>query len=581
MKLIFVASGLICSAVAFAGDTLPVATSIAREVIVSDTQTVASPTASFRFVGDIDASNTNVRFQMQYSLDGAAVWKSAGLAGHIKIANGVTGNQVLQGNAAGQFKVETLALSDDGKTLFATLLVNAGTAVIKQPVISISSGSTAESPTIANLKQVVGTLDRCDTDVRKLSVNIKHYVALSNPAILATDANATPSEHLTPGARVSFALLTFPTNLQIRVRPASGNANLSANNGYTEFTGSATGVDADGNPSSFVGPRLMNLGTVRVIQNALAYDLDLIHQYRLTGISINDGIVATASASLQDGHIEAERLDVVVNASPTPARGGKLFLSSDQNCGTEITGSAVTFTSNQSSGPVTLSVPTAQLASALGPDLLVGSNAKPINVCYDVSGAASIPSTNFNVSSATLVKASQGSTAAMEQNNRCDGALYNLAGSLKIDVRNYAADQRADGWRSILRLINASETRTAEVYGQYILSNGNYGKWGKLITLAPRAVALLTPEDVAAALTQAPTVTGAADNIPPSKNGPAPRLRIMTDTSDSLRVQNYLYNPISQNFIEASSMQGADSATDAGSVQRLNQDAQSGLNGGR
>ncbi|KAF0813423.1 hypothetical protein IGB42_01774 [Andreprevotia sp. IGB-42] len=578
MKYLFAATSLLLTTTAFAGEIPSVPTTIAREVITSDSQTLAAPAVSFRFSNDIDAQASSVTFQMQYTLDGGAAWKTTGNATHIKLADGVVGTQIAQGSAAGQFKVDALKISGDGKTLFATLTVNAGAAaVIRQPVISIAaSGTLTDSPTIGQLKQLSGTLDRCDTAVKVLKVSIKHYLALSDPQTLANDSNATASEHLSGSPKTLQNLLLFSSNLLVIVGRSGGNAALSASNGYSAFVGSVTAAD-DWIPSSFISSKLLNLGFVRVGSNAHGYDLDLTQQYLLNGMNAA-GISATANAAVQDGHIEAERLDVEINASPAPASGSKLFLSSAADCSAIIPGSSVSFT-NSSSGPIQLSVQTGQLAAALS-----GDTAKSVYICYDVTGASSIPSTNFTVSAATLVKAAQGNALMAEQNNRCDGSLYNLAGSIKIDIRNYAADGRSDGWISVLRVINASETRNAEVYGQYILANGKYGKWGKLLTLAPRAVAMLNPTEVATKLVNAPTAPGASEDSAPSALGAAPRLRITSETTDSLRVQNYLYNPLSQNFIEASGTQGADLITENQRIpaaQLLNQDAQFGLNGGR
>jgi hypothetical protein len=175
-----------------------------------------------------------------------------------------------------------------------------------------------------------------------------------------------------------------------------------------------------------------------------------------------------------------------------------------------------------------------------------------------------------------------------EQNNFCKGNLFALSGSVKIDVRNYASAGRSDKWVSVLRVVNPSETRTVDVFGQYIFPDGTYGRWGKLGTLAPRAAVNWDAQTVDAALTNAPAhVSNSALNntgaLPAA--GTAPRLRITSPNADTLRVQNYLYNPDSKNFIEASSTQGVDFAgnTDrapVGEGQYQDQDAHKGLNGG-
>ncbi|SMC29435.1 hypothetical protein SAMN02745857_03833 [Andreprevotia lacus DSM 23236] len=567
MKFAFLAACAFPLATAvMAGDTMPLPTAIAREVITDNAQTLSSPSLSFRFTHDVDGRTAASTFQMQYTLDSGALWNDVGDASQIKLADGVSGTPLTQGSGPGQFQVVALALSADRKTLFTTLTVNG--VLVQQPIITLAGG-TGNAPTLRNLKQVVGDVGSCDTSVKTLAVGIKHYLALSNPQALATDSNATPGEHLVIGARIYQTLLMFPTNLLVAITSSTGNASLSANNNFSAFLGNPGSFDANtGQSWSYVSPTLANLGFISLKQNSMGYDLDLAHQYLLNNNG-SSGLSATATASSNAGAIETQRFDVVLNASPAPANGSKLFLSSNDNCSNPISGSNVTLGSSTTM-PITLSVGTSQLVNALSQRLYV---------CYDVSGSNNIPSSRFTVASATLVKAANNpGNPLAEQNNSCSGSLYSLANTIKIDVRNYAANGRTDGWLSVLRIINTSENQTADIYGQYILANGNYGRWGKLLTLAPRATAMVSPQDVADKLRNAPTYNGPAENAAPSADGAAARLRITSDTSDSLRVQNYLFNPISQNFIEASGAQGGDLN---GNSQTLSQDAQSGLNGGR
>ena len=156
---------------------------------------------------------------------------------------------------------------------------------------------------------------------------------------------------------------------------------------------------------------------------------------------------------------------------------------------------------------------------------------------------------------------------------------------MKIDVRNYATPSTGGNWTSVLRLINPSEVNTATVYAQLIHADGSYGNWGKIETLKPRAVSNLTATAINAMLTNVPTTAGAAlGTAQPTANanGAGDRLRISAEGVGSLRVQNYLYNPDSKNFIEASSTQGVDfeGTTDrapASEGQYQDQDAQTGL----
>jgi hypothetical protein len=170
-----------------------------------------------------------------------------------------------------------------------------------------------------------------------------------------------------------------------------------------------------------------------------------------------------------------------------------------------------------------------------------------------------------------------------EQNNFCKGPLFALASGVKIDVRNYAT-AATSGWLSVIRVINPSETNTAVVYGQLIHADGKYGNWGQIATLAPRAVANLRSDQINPMLDKVPTTVtpGAPGPVDNGASKAGDRLRITADGVGSLRVQNYLYNPASQNFIEASSSQAVDfdGTVDRAPVnegQYQSQDAQTGL----
>jgi hypothetical protein len=132
-------------------------------------------------------------------------------------------------------------------------------------------------------------------------------------------------------------------------------------------------------------------------------------------------------------------------------------------------------------------------------------------------------------------------------------------------------------------LINPSETNTATVYGQLIHSDGSYGGWGQITTLAPRAAANFSSTQIDALLTGTPATNGTgyvAGAVAPVAQGLGERLRVTAEGVSALKVQNYLLNGSNGNFIEASSSQGVDfdSSTDRAYDSQLNdQDAQRGL----
>jgi len=607
---------------AYAGQIQSSSVSVAREVIISDAQAVTSPRIAYRFAGDVDARSQNQTFQVQFTLTNGALWTSAGTVPAapyatptLLVTDGVTAAAAVLGT---DYTVGTLSLSADKTTLFATITVlQSGVGLIKQPLISISSDTVtaANNPTIKNLKTVVGTVAACDTVVKTLPVSFKHYVALTNPATLAGDANATPDEHNRGGATNTTTLISFPTNIKVTVTPSIGNAKIdvSAAGQSLAFAGAALGAAPTAPVADSVvavnPTKVVNLGAVSLSQQASGYDANLADQY-LLGDAAGDadavaGVFGTATAAYgvgsttpDGGTLEVKQVDVVVSASQGFVVGGNLFLNTAADCaaGTAIGGTAsVAITAVNATTPVTLTIPTASVNAAFG---ATGTN--PVYVCYGAGGtvaapavaATPIPTSTFAIDAATLVKAPDtGANTFSEQNNSCNGPLFALSGSVKIDVRNFADASRTDGWMSIVRLINNSESRTSNVYGQYIHADGKYGKWGKLATLAPRAVLNMTSAQIDAKLTSAPIHATAANNAAAgdtphnATTQDAPRLRITTSDGNTLRVQNYLFNPASQNFIEASSSQGVDftGAADRAPVnegQYQDQDAQVGLNGG-
>lgn len=600
---------------AYAGQIQSSSVSIAREVITADTQAVNTPSVSYRFAGDVDARLQTQTFQVQFTLGNGAEWATAGADNAIVVTDGVSGLPSEISNAANSgnlpvYSIVAKNLSTDKKTLWVTIRVaQASNALIRQPIVTIGGqayitvdnagghpgastpAAAPTKPTVVKLKQVVGTVGECDTAVKTLPVSFKHYVALSNPSDIADDVTATPDEHTRGGATNSTTLITFPTNILIAVNKSIGDNKIDVATSGVSFATSNPGgtfvaTDVNGNGSAYRSSTLANLGNVRATQNAQGYDSNLADNYLLSDAGVTSVAAAgVATSSTVAGEVEVKQVDVKVSASQGFVEGGSLFLSAVADCSAALASTTVAISSTNAAGPITLTIPTATIANAFD-----ATGASPVHVCYQVPSGASaklIPASSFYVDAATWVKAPAGTVDTNEQDNFCKGPLYPLSGSIKIDVRNYAAKGRTDGWMSVIRLINNSETRIASVYGQYIHADGKYGKWGKLADLAPRAVLNMTPDQVDAKLTSAPAHATVANNATAAvpATGDAPRLRITTETGDTLRVQNYLYNPASENFIEASSSQGVDfsgsnSRAPASEGQYQDQDAQKGLNGG-
>ncbi|MBI1891027.1 MAG: hypothetical protein HYS18_10295 [Burkholderiales bacterium] len=607
---------------AYAGQIQASSVSIAREVITTDTQAVIAPSVAYRFSGDVDARVQTQTFQVQFTL-GSGAWAAAPTATAISVADGVSGALADQGaQGAGDYSVSNIGLSTDKKTLWATITVwNAsatdGTALftlvntrlIKQPLISINVTSNnvagtnptnvaAQRGTVNGLFTVVGDLvvdaaaGTCSA-VKTMPVTFKHYTALSNPAAIATDSTATPDEHVRAGSTNTATLITFPTNILPVITTSTGNAKINAAGANLNFSGTATGGAA---PDSWINATVVNLGKISLSQNAQGYDANLQNNYLLTGNPANGGVSAVATATLTNGNVEASSLTATVTATNGFVSGGTLWLDSSAVCaggGGIVSGgaAATAITAGTAAGPITLTVNTAQLNAALS-----GTGTRDLHVCYGVNGVATaIPQSAFTTK-VVLVKAAAGANLN-EQNNTCSGPHYSLGGGVKIDVRNYATSKANGGWLSVIRLINPNETRAVDVYGQIIHPDGTYGPWGLLTSglnagtanadkLAPRAVLNLTSTQVDAKLTNAPAhaTTALNGSSTPVASDTGARLRITSNAASTLRVQNYLYNPDSKNFIEASSTQGVDFE---GSIDRApvnegqyqDQDAQKGLNG--
>jgi len=587
--------------IAYAGQIQASSVSIAREVITTDVQTIISPSIAYRFSGDVDARQQDQTFQVQFTL-GSGSWAAAPTAPAISVTDGVSG-ALLDQNV--DYTVDTIGLGNTDTTVWATITVKnvGGVQLVKQPLISVNVSSntisgvaavntSANRGTVDGLKTVVGDLVADYTAsalcqaVKNLTVDFKHFTALSSPTTLATTANATADEHTRVGATNTATLITFPTNLLPVVTTSTGNTAINPATMNLAFTGSATAGAA---PDAWVSTTIVNLGMIALTQNATGYDSNLVNQYLLTGFAAD----AAATATKVDGSVETASVDVVVTPSTNGfVSGGTLWLDTAATCGgTKVSGGGVAtaISALNANSPITLTIATAQLtAGALG-----ANGVAPVYTCYGVNGVTTaIPQSSFSVK-ATATKSAAGANLN-EQNNVCGGSHYSLGGGVKIDVRNYANSKDLGGWLSVIRLINNNESRAVDVWGQLIHADGTYGPYGLLTSgqnagtanankLAPRAVLNLTSSQVDALLINAPA-SAANGSATPVASDTGARLRIISNAGSTLRVQNYLYNPNSQNFIEASSTQGVDfeGTTDrapAADGQYQQQDAQAGLNG--
>jgi hypothetical protein len=581
--------------VAVAGNIQSSSIAIARETITADTQVVTAPLITYSFQGAINATLQAQTLQVQLVLTNGGTWNAAA-AGSIDLygasisSNGATQAAAVLPGTGGATQPLIGTTTTTGDTLFVTFTIPQG-ANNNFPTPVIRFNPTAGA--VANLKSLftapVKTVADCDTNAYTLPVAVKHFTAVTSAGTVANGTtNGVADEHVRAGNNSTGTLLTFPTNIAIDVtksgqvagKPGTAKVNPAAT---TQFV-----VAADATTQNAT---LVNLGSVALRQQSTGYDSGLqdTYGYDTTTIGIatavkNGSVAATAS----DGFIEAESLAVTVTSTQGFATGSSIYLSTTASCAAAIAG---TTTATTAALTATSTITTANLAAMYGNAAAVATatfpafTAQTVHVCYSVAGVTSaIPPSAFTAS-AVLKKATAGVLPYLEQNNSCSGALFPLTSGVKIDVRNYATSATNGGWISVIRLINPSEVNTATVYGQLIHSDGSYGGWGALGTLKPRAAKNMTSAEIDALLTGTPVTNGTGyvgGVVAPAASDTGDRLRITADGVGSLRVQNYLYNPDSKNFIEASSTQGVDfdGTTDrapASEGQYQDQDAQRGL----
>jgi hypothetical protein len=580
--------------VAVAGNIQSSSISIAREAVTDDTQVVTAPLITYSFQGAINATLQAQTLQVQLVLTNGGTWNAAA-AGSIDMygasisSDGTTQVAAVLPGTGGATQPLIGTTTTTGDTLFVTFTIPKG-ANNNFPAPVIRFNPTAGA--VANLKGIftapVKTIADCDTNSYKLPVAVRHFTAVTSSATVANGTtNGVADEHVRSGNNSTGTLLNFPTNIVIDVvksgqvagKPGTAKVNPAST---TQFVAAADATTQN--------TTLVNLGSVSLRQLATGYDSGLqdpyIYDVTTTGIAtaVKNGSVAGTAA---DGFVEAESLAVTVTSTLGFATGSSIYLSQTASCAAPITG---TTTATTTAVTATSTITTTNLAALYSNGLAAATatfpafTAQTVHICYSVAGATSaIPPSAFTASA--VLKKATGALPYTEQNNSCSGALFPLSSGVKIDVRNYATSKTNGGWVSVIRLINPSETNTATIYGQLIHADGSYGGWGSLGTLKPRAAKNMTSAAIDALLTGTPVTNGAGyvgGVVAPAAADTGDRLRITADGVGSLRVQNYLYNPDSKNFIEASSTQGVDfdgtaERAPVSEGQYQDQDAQRGL----
>lgn len=579
-------------------------TTLATEVIYANNQVVRAPSKSYTFAGAVDARNNEQRLQLQWKLSGTALqWALGQAGGDVNFgANGQTlvslpaaqtllrvsgtdgANAAIGWNGAAVgaltgFQVQAF-LADAQTLVFNVTIPQNAANLINNAVFTINGsdfagGATPANVGVTNVLSVSGQT-ACVAPSTSTDIEFKHFTTHNGNRDLMSGI-VTDSEHLRPAASNVGRYLNFTQNLRFNftsgVQSQVDAANLRTLFVRTpaETANYAAAVASIG--GGVTATRLHRIATaIDLNKIAAGLDLNYLNQYGLASGAAGDFLATdfdlASAGTLNTGVIETTPVPgtpgplVIRVASPLGAAGvaaGATVALLDQN-DAAIPGAAVTAFDANGVATVTLTT-AAGIAAATA-----GTGAK---LYYVVNGVGQIPqNAQFNVT-ATLNKSSTG--VLREQNNVCAADLAGVGGGIKIDVRNYATYAKFGdtGASTTVRLINNSETQAADVFAQIIYADGTYGAWGKLVDLKPREVANLTNKQIEALLTNAAAAnnpfgkgatqygaTGGNAVVGTVKGGIGDRLRIVSNSGTTLRVQSYMV--VGNSVIDTSNAQGVD-----------------------
>lgn len=626
---------------AYAGQIDSSSATLAREVIYSDAQVVRAPSKSYTFAGVIDARTNEQRLQLQWTLGSGLQWAGGDVA--TLSATAETNLPVNAAGVASQGVIRMLGKDQNGLTIGFTetgltaavantssalsgatvkaFVANGGTTLVFNITIPANAGNyikdavfqinaqdfSGAAATPANVgvtnALTVAKVPTCVGPDTAAGINFKHFTNHNgNTTLMTGDILSNPdSEHLRVGSTNDGRYMNFTENLKFTLTSAGVQSQTDAATLRSTFLRTANDVAAIGvNPDTYVNAaavltagnatKLHRIGkALDLVKVAAGLDLDYMTQYG-AGITASPAAGAFSlndPAVLVDGTVEAPHLVIKVS-SPLGAAGWAphstvaLLTSADAN----IAGQVVT-------GPDANGVATITLSATADYALFAAlSGAK---LYYVVSGALAdgIPqNATFDVT-ATLQKSLTGTKR--EQDNTCKASMAGVGGGIKIDVRNYAtyATFGATGPSTVVRIINNSESQTADIYGQMIYADGTYGAWGKLGSLVPREVMNMANKDIEALLVNQPSVTNPFGSgtvytqkaglvAGGTKAGISDRLRIVSNTGSTLRVQSYMV--VGSSVIDTSNAQGVDFENSGSRVpvnaidaQPVSQDAINGL----
>lgn len=159
-------AGITMIGAAQAGQITASSTNIAREVIVANDQTIVSPSISYRFAGDVNATVNAQEFQVQFTLEDGALWGSTlPSADAFTITPTAGTNAGLVGVGGVDFAVVAQGFNhvDNRTVLWATFrvpVVPVGawtTSLLDQPIVTLNAAGATTPARLTNLKALLAT----------------------------------------------------------------------------------------------------------------------------------------------------------------------------------------------------------------------------------------------------------------------------------------------------------------------------------------------------------------------------------------------------------------------------------------
>jgi hypothetical protein len=586
---------------------------LAREVIVSNSQVIRAPSKGYTFTGAIDARNNEQRLQLQWRLGASAGGNgtnaSAGSAlqwsrnGDVALSGTPTVLPLTQGllklrgleingltaigfggaavandlDTQAQFEVSAF-LTDNDQTLVFNITIPQGAnnyvqnATFQLNADNFLTGGFVSNTGVVTARTVAGDV-ACVAPVTNADIEFRHYTThFGNNQVLS--GLVTDSEHVRPNQTSVGRYVNFVENLRTQASPAV-QSQVDAATLRTTFIRTAGELAVGGRyepaiVAALATPaiRIHEIGrNIDLTKIAAGLDLDYTTQYgRLGTFPVADIDDADDIGNLNNGRIELRDILITVTSplgAAGVAAGSTVALLDAANA--VIPGTATVF---NASGVATYSVTSAAAAAQLA----TGAGAK---LYYIVpGGTAEVPqNATFDVTVAIRKDTQVAGTDLREQDNACKFVLSGIGGGIKIDIRNYAsfASFGTTGPRTEVRLINNSESQSADVFAQMIYADGTYGPWGRVsdTALRPREVLNISNRDLEARLTNAaPTANpfgsstvytqkAGATVVAGPKAGVGDRVRFVSNTGTTLRVQSFMVFPNGM-ILNTSDAQGVD-----------------------